>query len=138
LHLALSCRLQCSPAICKKVELTISHQTNLNSLCENNHEFWQCRARCGTYKQTAFNLPRNNLHFPVQRFHWEIYCEYACSTYEYEYEKIIMPTMVRGAASLHIEKLFFSISLSLSSCRFSFFSSSLSFLSLKFDHFQSP
>lgn len=45
-----------------------------------------------TSTQTAFNLLQNNLHFPVQRFCWEIYCEYACSTYEYEYEKIIMPT----------------------------------------------
>lgn len=112
-------RLQCSLAVCEKLELTISHQTNLNSLCENNREFRRCRAQCGTSKQTAFNLPRNNLHFPVQRFRWEIYCEYACSTYEYEYEKIIMPTTARDAGSLHAEKhsflhLSFSVSFPLS------------------------
>lgn len=76
-------------------------------------------ARYGTSKQTAFNLPRNNLHFPVQRFRWEIYCEYACSTYEYEYEKIIMPTTARDAGSSHAETLSFlhlsfSVPLSLS------------------------
>jgi len=95
-----------SLAICEKLKLTISHQTNLNSLCENNREYRRCRAQYETSKQTAFNLPRNNLHFPVQRFRWEIYCEYACSTYEYEYEKIIMPTTVRDAGSSHAEKLF--------------------------------
>lgn len=96
-------------------------------------------ARYGTSKQTAFNLPRNNLHFPVQRFRWEIYCEYACSTYEYEYEKIIMPTTARDAGSSHAETLSFlhlsfPVSLSLSPS----FSHYLSFFSLGLAHSQNP
>lgn len=86
----LSCCLQRDSIACEKLELTISHQTNLNHLYRN--EIWRPVSITWISTQTAFNLLQNNLHFPVQRFCWEIYCEYACSTYEYEYEKIIMPT----------------------------------------------
>lgn len=113
-------RRQLGPAICEKLELTISHQTNLNSLRENNREPRRCRARYGTSKQTAFNLPRNNLHFPVQRFRWEIYCEYACGAYEYEYEKIIMPTTARDVGSSQRSSSSFSFLFLSLSCPVSF------------------
>lgn len=82
----------------------MSHQANLNSLCENKPWVSIMSRPVRNIQADAFNLLRNNLHFPVQRFRWEIYCEYACSTYEYEYEKIIMSTTARAMHEIHSEE----------------------------------